>query len=120
MVDEQQWLDEMKEIISNYKNTQFSIKYPDCKIDYFIKENSIISFSDLSDFSENHIYLRDLYIAENCRQIGLGKELINGLLVFAKEVGHNRIETEPISSSIGFFLKLGFKWMSDERMYLNF
>ena len=94
MINEQQWFKEMELFLSIHKNKKFSIQFPDCKIDYFISEDSLISFSDLMDFKGNHIYLRDLFIHENSRNKGLGKELIENLLIFAKEVGHKRIETE--------------------------
>jgi GNAT superfamily N-acetyltransferase len=122
MVDEQRWLDEMEQFISEYKNQMFSIKFPDCIIVYWVTDEFLISTGWIKDIPNviNHLYVRDLYVKPENRLRGIAKGIIDGLILECKKNKVNRIELEPISTSISYFELLGFKWMSNERMYLNF
>jgi GNAT superfamily N-acetyltransferase len=122
MVDEQQWLDEMEQFISDYKNQMFSIQFPDCVVVYWVTEDFAISTAWIKDKPNiiNHLYIRDLYVKPLKRKRGLAKGIIDGLILECKKNNVDRIELEPIKTSVSYFELLGFKWMSDERMYLNF
>lgn len=77
---------------------------------YIIKiKNNIIGFASIKKETENNIVIHKIYIRDNCRGNGYGKNLINNII---KDYHNNNIKLSVLTkniNAINFYKSLGFK-----------
>lgn len=124
--EEKAWFNEMEAVIElrHLLSAKSKTTYPDgVEIQLLISDKHVFSHQTLINARQrgNMLYLRAIYIKKPFRKLKLGSKMIAKLLKDCKDYGIKRVETEPISTSVDFFKKLGFEWIegSNERMYLN-
>ncbi|MDD4820180.1 MAG: GNAT family N-acetyltransferase [Flavobacteriales bacterium] len=84
----------------------------------------VVFFFRFSTWKGPSIHIEDLIVSPQCRGWGVGADLMDAVVDFAKEKGSDRIELDVESSNekaIAFYKKKGFEvdqWYS-AKLYLN-